>query len=404
MLLFDNPIPIKAYATMNKSERYHTAKRITLIGAIINAFLGFLKLIGGFYLHSHALVADGFHSFADLVTDAMVIFASKYGSQDADASHPYGHQRIETAATFFLAMLLILTGAAIAWHALTEIITPDFIKPNQLALPIAIFSILSNEGLYHYTHYMGKRINSSLLIANAWHHRSDAASSVVVLIGLIGSLFGLSYFDAAAAILVGLMIIHMGITYAWNSIKELIDTGIDPKQLAVIKSIICKVEGVQKIHQLRSRMMGSDIFVDVHILVSPYLSVSEGHYIAQHVHHTLLESCPAVRDVTVHVDPEDDEIKSPSLHLPNRKTIENLLALIDIDQAKLDSWTIHYLDGRVVLDLIFTEESTLSGLIEATIIQQLTKNHDKIEVRLLLKKHLPKLKPLNIMQHPEQKT
>ena len=383
---------------MNHSTRYHTAKRITLIGAFVNAFLGVIKLVGGVFFQSHALIADGFHSFADLVTDAMVVFASKLGSQDADVSHPYGHQRIETAGTFLLALLLILTGVIIAWHSITEIIAPDFIMPNQLALPIAIFSILANEALYHYTHAIGKRINSSLLIANAWHHRSDAASSIVVLIGLVGTIFGLHYFDAAAAILVGIMIIHMGLTYAWNSIKELVDTGVEPKQLAIIESIIHNVDGVEKVHQLRSRMMGNDIFVDVHILVAPFISVSEGHYIAQHVHQSLLKQCPDVRDVTVHVDPEDDEITSPSLHLPNRKKIETILNPLKTEHPTIDTWVIHYLDGQVMLDILFVDNSTLTKKDEKHIKRCLTELHEQIEVRLMLKKNLPKSKALNSMQ------
>ena len=383
---------------MTQSARYHTAKRVTLMGALVNMLLGLMKLIGGFFFQSHALIADGFHSFADLVTDAMVVFASKLGSQDADVSHPYGHQRIETAGTFLLALLLILTGVVIAWHSITEIIAPDFIRPNQLALPIAIFSILANEALYHYTHAIGKRINSSLLIANAWHHRSDAASSIVVLIGLVGTIFGLHYFDAVAAILVGLMIIHMGFTYAWNSIKELVDTGVEPQQLSLIESIIHNVDGVEKVHQLRSRMMGNDIFLDVHILVSPFISVSEGHYIAQHVHQSLMKQCADVRDVTVHVDPEDDEVTSPSLHLPNRKKIETILNPLKTEHPTIDTWVIHYLDGQVMLDILFFDNSTLTKEDENHIKRCLTELHEQIEVRLMLKKNLPKSKALNSMQ------
>ncbi|MFZ4077599.1 MAG: cation diffusion facilitator family transporter [Legionellaceae bacterium] len=382
---------------MNQLKRYQTAKRVTFIGAFINAILGFIKLIGGVYFHSHALIADGFHSFSDLVTDTMVVFASKYGSQAADESHPYGHQRIETAATFLLALLLILTGIALAWHSITEIITADHTKPNPLALPIAIFSILANEGLYHYTHMIGKRIDSPLLITNAWHHRSDAASSIVVLIGLLGSFFGLIYFDAAAAILVGMMIIHMGFTYAWNSINELVDTGVKPDQLAIIESIIKDVDGVKKIHQLRSRMMGSDIFVDVHVLVAPFLSVSEGHFIAQNVHQSLMKKCEHVRDVTVHIDPEDDEISSPSSHLPSRKTLESLLTPLKLDYPCLDSWIIHYIDGQVVLDLILTEPTDQS--LHTSILSL----HEKIDLRLLLIKNLPNDVSENMIHASKQK-
>lgn len=342
---------------MNQQERYQQAKKITLIGAIINAMLGCIKLLGGLFFHSHALVADGVHSFSDLITDFMVVFASKYGSQVADDSHPYGHQRIETAATLLLAVLLILAGAGIAWDSIDELIKGTVDKPGYLALPIALLSMFANEGLFHYTHRIGKVIQSDLILANAWHHRSDAASSAVVALGLLGSLFGFAFLDAFAAVVVGCMIIKMGIDYGWNSVKELVDTAVEPKTLEQIEKIIAAVDGVQKIHQLRSRLMGGDILIDVHILVNPFISVSEGHYIAQHVHRALTSQLPAVKDVTVHVDPEDDEICCPSLDLPNRKSLEkNLLLAWQKDYPELSNWTIHYLEGNLIIDLEFTKD------------------------------------------------
>lgn len=342
---------------MNHKDRYWEAKKVTLIGAVINALLGLIKLIGGALYHSHALVADGIHSFSDLITDVMVLFASKYGSQDADDSHPYGHQRIETAATLMLALLLILAGAGISWDALDELIHGNHDKPGWLALPIVLISIVANELLFHYTKHIGNKIQSALIAANAWHHRSDAASSIVVALGLIGSLCGFIYLDAVAAVVVGLMIVKMGITYGWNSVKELVDTAVEPSMLNQIEKIIQSVDGVQKIHQLRSRLMGGDIFIDVHVLVSPYISVSEGHYIAQHVDKALVEKIEAVKDVTVHIDPEDDELSCPSLHLHNRSKVENNV-LLGWKQAfpALQNWTLHYLDGLLIVDLSFAQD------------------------------------------------
>lgn len=340
---------------MQQHDRYSLAKKITLIGAFINALLGLIKLVGGIVFHSHALAADGIHSFSDLLTDAMVLFASKYGSQDADATHPYGHQRIETAATLLLALLLILAGAGIAWDSLYEILYQRHDMPGWLALPIAAISILANEILFHYTQAVGKRIRSELIIANAWHHRSDAASSIIVLLGLIGSLAGFTYLDAFAAVIVGLMIIKMGWTYGWNSVKELVDTAIEPSLIATIERHILAIDGVKKVHQLRTRMMGRDIFIDVHIQVSPYLSVSEGHYIAQHVHYTLMNELEHVKDVTVHVDPEDDEITCPSLDLPNRSTLEDqFLNHWRHDFPEIQSIILHYLDGKLTIELLCT--------------------------------------------------
>jgi cation diffusion facilitator family transporter len=344
---------------MSQQARYQAAKTVTLIGAMINAILGCIKLLGGILYHSHALAADGVHSFSDLVTDFMVLFASKYGSQAADENHPYGHQRIETAATLILALLLILAGAGIAWDSLHEIFYGTHTSPGWFTLPIAIFSIVANEILFHWTRHVGKKIQSSLVIANAWHHRSDAASSTVVALGLIGSLLGFFYLDALAAAIVGFMIIKMGIGYGWDSVKELTDTAVDAQTLQKINGIIQTIPGVERIHQLRSRLMGGDILVDVHILVSPFISVSEGHYVAQHVHQALVDGLERVKDVIVHVDPEDDEETCPSLHLPNRHKLEQELILKWQKQyPTLSHWIIHYLDGKLIVDLVFAQESS----------------------------------------------
>lgn len=337
---------------MTHDERYRQAKKVTLVGAVINAFLGLIKVLGGWVFYSHSLFADGIHSFADLISDVMVVFASKYGSQAADDSHPYGHGRIETAATMLLSLFLILAGCFIGWDALLELWESSVVIPTNLALPIAIFSIAANEALYHYTRHVGLRIQSELIVANAWHHRSDAASSLVVVVGLIGTMIGYKNLDAIAAMLVALMIVKMGVSYGWNSIKELVDTAVDEETLTEIKKVIASIPGVVCIHQLRSRMMAGEILIDVHIQVSPKISVSEGHYIAQHVHHSLVKRLAKVRDVTVHVDPEDDETCSPSVQLPSRAVLE---------QKYFHDWQarypeiraihLHYLDGVLHIDV-----------------------------------------------------
>lgn len=368
---------------MSHPNRYWEAKKITLIGAGVNALLGVLKLLGGFLFHSHALVADGIHSFSDLLTDVLVLFASKYGSLDADDSHPYGHQRIETAATFILSLLLILAGSGIAYDAFDELIKSSSTMPAWLSIPVICVSILANEGLFHYTHRVGLRIKSQLITANAWHHRSDAASSIVVLLGLIGSLAGYVYLDAVAAVIVGLMIVKMGWDYGWNSIKELVDTAVDPQLLAQIENIIQGVDGVQRIHQLRSRFMGSDVLIDVHILVSPKISVSEGHFIAQHVHRAVIFQIAHVKDVIVHVDPEDDEINTPSLHLPSRTALqEQLFNLIELDFPEIIFWNLHYLEGRISIDIACSHDFKQWKTLHERVLLSLTLQSDIKEVRL----------------------
>ena len=367
----------------SKHNRYWQAKRVTVIGAFVNAVLGVLKLAGGFLYQSHALFADGVHSFADLFADVMVLFASKYGSLDADESHPYGHQRIETAATLGLSLFLIITGSGIAWDALEDIFFGLHSVPKWFTIPIVCISILANELSFQYTRYIGKRIKSPLILANAWHHRSDAGASVVVLLALIGSLLGFAYLDAVGATIVGIMIIKMGWDYAWNSVKELVDTAVHPELLSEIERVIKTVDGVEKIHQLRSRSMGGDVLIDVHVLVSPKISVSEGHYIAQHVHQTLLNQIESIKDVTVHIDPEDDEISSPSMHLPSRAILRNfLLKQVHIDFPQILFWNLHYLDGKIIIDIACPEDFTQWKALHERVIQALKIKNDIAEVRL----------------------
>lgn len=337
---------------MSHLHRYQQARNVTLVGGSVNIFLGITKILGGIFFYSHALIADGLHSIADLFTDMMVLIASKYGNQDADEEHPYGHQRIETAATLLLALLLILTGIGIAWDSFQHIFSHTIVIPNYLAVPIAVFSIIANELLFYLTKRVGQRIQSSLIIANAWHHRSDSASSAVVVMGIVGSLCGYTLLDPVAAIVVGGLIIKMGIDYGWESVRELVDTGVALAEVEEIRRVIAGVEGVCKIHQLRNRRMGSDIFVDVHILVSPWVSVSEGHYIAQRVHSSLMLANHQIKDVTVHVDPEDDELLSPSKNLPTR---------FDLDKKLFHKWqkkfpeihsiVLHYLEGSITAEI-----------------------------------------------------
>lgn len=336
----------------HQHHRYHQAKKVTLVGGGVNIFLGISKILGGFFFYSHALIADGLHSFADLFIDMMVLFASKYGNQDADEAHPYGHQRIETAATLLLALLLILTGLGIAWDSFQHILSHTITIPNYLAVPIAVVSVIVNELLFYVTRRVGQRIQSSLIIANAWHHRSDAAASAIVLVGIIGSLFGYTFLDPLAATIVGGLIIKMGMDYAWDSVQELVDTGVSPTEVEELRRMIAGVEGVNKVHQLRNRKMGGDIFVDVHVLVSPCISVSEGHYIAQKVHYSLMQANHQIKDVTVHVDPEDDELVSPSKHLPTRLDLEKkYLQAWQAAFPEIESFILHYLDGRISIEI-----------------------------------------------------
>jgi cation diffusion facilitator family transporter len=341
--------------------RYHQTRKATLIGAVANTILAVAKVLFGLLGHSSALIADGIHSFSDLLTDILVIVAAKFAHHEADDDHPYGHERIETAATVALAMFLILVSLAIVYnpiHAFWTHVTP--IKPDSYVMWIAVVSVLVNEGIYRYTAAVAKRIKSDMLHANALHSRSDAASSFVVLIGVGGSLMGFAWLDGAAAIVVGLMILKMGVSIGWKSISELVDTGVDEETLQKIRTQILSVPSVEEIHQLRTRQMAGKIFLDVHIIVPSRISVSEGHHIGDSVLTGLYNNVANVCDVTVHVDSEDDELYSENASLPSREVLLPQLqtAWQGLPGAEhIQDVVLHYTAGKIELEIKFPIEA-----------------------------------------------
>jgi cation diffusion facilitator family transporter len=340
---------------MNSPERYEKARNITLVGAVVNVLQGILKVIFGWLGHSHGLIADGLHSFSDVITDILVIFAAHYGNQDADIDHPYGHGRIETAATVALAILVAMAGFGIVLDAIEHFLAPKAATaPLIYTLVIAIFSMVANEVVFRLTLKQAKSIKHQLLEANALHHRSDAACSAIVIVGIAGSLMGWVYLDAIAAMIVGLMIIKMGWNLAWLNVQELVDTGLDEATLKAIKDTIRQVEGVRALHQLRTRSMAGRVFLDVHILVDPHLTVSEGHYITAQVESALRGKFENIVDVTVHVDPENDETSLPSKALPSREALQTLLEARWRSIRGYDAiltLNMHYLNGKLILEV-----------------------------------------------------
>ncbi len=336
-------------------RRYREMRRVTVVGALINLLLALGKIVLGVIGHSEALVADGVHSLADLVSDAVVLFAAKHGSRAADEDHPYGHGRIETLVTVGLGIFLIAVATVIGHDAVVRILEPERLtEPTAWALAAALFSIGIKEWLYHYTLRSGRRLNANLLIANAWHHRTDAISSIIALVGIAGAMLGAPMFDALAAIGVSLMIAKVGWDITWSSLRELVDTALDETQVARIRAAILSVDGVQAAHSLRTRSMGGHALVDVHILVQdPRISVSEGHQIGEAVRHKLL-GLDGVTDVVVHIDQEDDETTTPSSHLPLRARLLERLQPYWRDQAfheHIKRITLHYLAGKIEMEI-----------------------------------------------------
>lgn len=336
------------------SLRYQEVRKVTLVGSLVDFLLGVAKIIVGWLAHSQALIADGVHSLSDLATDFLVLYAAKHAHRAADEDHPYGHGRIETLATVGLGIALIGIALGIGYDAMRRMNSPDLLlDPGWIALGVAALSVVSKEVIYQYTRNAAKRLRSNMLMANAWHSRSDAISSIVVVIGVAGAMMGYTYLDSVAAIAVAVMISKIGFDLVRDSSKELIDTALEPEVTDAIRREVFNIDGVRALHMLRSRRSGSDALVDLHIQVDPRISVSEGHQIGDTVRRQLLERIEEVTDVTVHIDPEDDEQKSPCDKLPLRgDLIEALKERWEhLDGIHADQVTLHYLDGKLQVEL-----------------------------------------------------
>ena len=253
----------------------------TWVSVAVNQLLASTQVAVGIAAKSQALVADGIHSLADLVSDFIVLIAGHHSKKAADEDHPYGHHRYETAASLALGLLLIMVGIGMLWSAFRKLEAPDSVpRVHGLAVLIAGTALLAKELLFRYMLGVAKRIKSSLLVANAWHARSDAASSLVVAIGIIGNRMGYPILDPIAALIVGFLVVTMGSIFGWRSLQELMDRSADTVEVEAIRRTLIETPGVRNVHDLRTRKMGDLIVVDAHIEVDANLTVEEGHEIA----------------------------------------------------------------------------------------------------------------------------
>jgi len=287
------------------AQRSTVAKRTTLISVVVNIILSILQIVVGYYARSQALIADGIHSLSDLMSDFVVLFANHHSQKDPDEDHPYGHQRFETAASLFIGVLLIFVAAGMVWLSIERLMDPSSIADvAPIALGIAILTLVAKEGLFRYMLSAAKRVKSSMLVANAWHTRSDAASSLVVAIGIGGHLLGYKILDPVAALIVGLMIARMGWRFASEAFNDLMDRGINNQELYEIRKTLNETPGVLGVHDIRTRKMGDMVLVDAHIEVDRTLSVEQGHDIAVAARESVMRR-HRVLDLLAHVDPVD---------------------------------------------------------------------------------------------------
>ena len=340
-------------------ERYRESRRVTWVSVAVNALLTLGQIVVGLAAHAQSLVADGFHSLSDLVADLLVLAANAQSRHPADDDHPYGHHRIETAASLALGLLLVGTGAAILWSAGVRLQHLDRLPAvASVALWTALAALVAKEALFRYMLVIAEKLRSPMLVANAWHARSDAASSLVVAVGIGGSLLGFRFLDPVAAVIVGFMILRMGAKFGYESIQELIDTGLSDEEVKRIRSTLRATPGVLDLHELRTRRMANRVLADAHIQVDARISVSEGHLIAEQARARVLAGHPDVLDVLVHVDAEEDlDSAGRATELPEREVLlRHLRILLGEDLPQFEKTLLHYLGRRVEAEVFLPPE------------------------------------------------
>ena len=293
---------------LNTSREVYV-RQVTWIGLLVNIALAGIKFAAGYFGRSQALLADAIHSLTDTTTDFAVIAGSHFWSRPPDESHPYGHRRMETLVTVFIGLMLAAAGIGIGWDAISSLREVNTSAPGWVALVAALISILTKEALYRWTAQAGKKIKSPALAANAWHHRTDAISSLPVLIAVGGALIfpSWSFLDLVGAVVVSIFVLHAALKIIWPGISELIDAGAPTGIQKKIRDIACDNHGVIDVHKVRTRYISTSILVDMHIVVDGTISVREGHTIADAVENTIISNIPYVLDVVVHVDPMEME-------------------------------------------------------------------------------------------------
>ena len=285
------------------AERATAASRSTWASVGVNVVLTVVQISVGVFAKSQGLIADGIHSLSDLVADFVVLFASHHSKKDADDDHPYGHQRFETAASLVLGLLLLAVGVGMIWSAFRKLEAPETVQQvHAVALWVVAIALISKELLFRYMLTVAKRVKSSMLVANAWHARSDAASSLVVGIGIMGNLAGYPILDPIAALIVGFMVAKMGWEFGWSAMHDLMDRAVDDQEVAAIRQTLEQTPGVSGVHDVRTRKMGDMIVVDAHIEVDANLTVEAGHDIAVLARQRVMQR-HRVLNMMTHVDP-----------------------------------------------------------------------------------------------------
>jgi len=285
-------------------DNYKKATKVSIITVIINTVLAIFKVIAGIVGKSSAMIADGIHTFSDIATTVVVIIGLKISNKDADEKHPYGHEKFEPEISKIVSLLLAGTGVFLAYNAIQILLSGNLDTPKPIALYAALTSIAVKEAMYWYTIITARKVKSIAMEADAWHHRSDAISSIGTLIGIAGARMGFKFLDPVAGIIVSLILIKVGVEFYLKATDQLVDQSADDKVIEQIKEVATSIEGVKKIHDLKTRKFGNKIYVDIEIQVDKRITVEEGHHIADLVHDSIEETIEDVKHCMIHVEPD----------------------------------------------------------------------------------------------------
>lgn len=351
--------------SLGSKESDRAAQRVTLLGAVGNFGLTVGKFVVGVSANSAALVADAVHSASDLVSDMVVWVAIFFGSRDADENHPYGHRRFETMATFVVAILIVITAGFVIQSAVLRLDVEDFVVPGVWALYVAFISVIIKEIMYRGTMRVAVKFDLPLMRANAHHHRSDALSSIAAIIGIAGAINGIPILDIVAALIVGLLLLRVGLKLGWEAVLEMSDIGVDEETMAVIEELINDEPDVESLHLLKTRHIGGQVLCEVHIEVPERLSVTEGHQAAERVRTAIIAGVRRVSEVTVHVDPEDDE--QGTIILPRRQELLQIITQIGsgFNEIIIESQpTLHMLFSGCEVEVVVNISGDLNSITD----------------------------------------
>jgi cation diffusion facilitator family transporter len=367
------------------TEALRDKRRAAWAGVFLNAPLAAGKIFVGLVAQSQALVADGVHSLSDLASDAAVIWALGHSHRPPDTEHPFGHGRFETLATLAIAAMLALAAAGILIDAGLRLVDPPANAPGVLALSVAALSIAVKEGLYRYTKAVARRTGSAMMAANAWHHRSDAASSVVALLGIGAAMLGWPLADALGAAIIALMLARVAWVYGYPAVQELADTAPPEDMALAVRDALMAIPGVRDAHDLRLRHMSGAVQADVHVALDPAMTLSEAHRLCEAARDAVLAQVPEVVEIIIHPEPDGhadgpaahDTALRPELQALVRNCLEGIVPITAIRHLRLD-----YRDDGVIA-VVELSEAPIEGAQSRIAFRVRQHGGDLAQIRLL---------------------